>query len=126
MERTVLHEVNRYLDNARQILTEKAGKKHGEYADINYVKMAAGTAYSGVLLAIDEYLMRKEGIKFVKPRSIEEYRTRVAKHNKKLLSLLNEAYSDLHLSGYYHGVPSVRVMTNGLNTAQEIVAFLEE
>ncbi len=117
-------EVQRYLDNARQILREKAGKKDGEYADIKYVQMAAGTAYVGVLLAIDAYLQQKEGTKYVKPRSIEEYRTRVAKQNKKLLALLNEAYADLHLSGYYHGNPSVRVMNNGFATADEILAYV--
>ena len=122
---TAYQEANRYIDNAKLTLKEKAGKKDGEYADIKYVQTAAGTAYVGVLLAIDEFLKRKEGAKFTKPRSIEEYRTRVAKQNKKLLSLLNEAYADLHLSGYCHGVPSVRVMTNGLNTAIEIIEYIK-
>ncbi len=122
----VYNEALRYFDNAKQILKDKAGKKDGEYADIKYVKMAAGTAYSGVLLAIDEYLSQKEGLKFTKPKSIEEYRTRIAKQNKKLLSLLNEAYGDLHISLYYHGIPSVRIMTNGLKTANEILEYLNK
>ncbi len=125
MESTIKHEVVRYLDNARTILKEKAGKKDGEYADIKYVQMAAGTAYLAVLMAVDNYLLKKEGVKFNKPKSIEEYRTRTAKQNKKLLSLLNEAYADLHLACYYHGVPSVRVMNNGLQTAQEILTYLD-
>ena len=117
-------EASRYLDNAKQILSEKAGKKDGEYKDVKYVQMAAGTAYVGVLLAFDAYLQQREDNKYAKPKSIEDYRTRVAKQNKKLLSLLNEVYSDLHLSGYYHGVPSVRVMNNGFNTAYEILDIL--
>lgn len=121
---TQYQEVIRYLDNAKEILKEKAGKKDGEYADIKYVQMAAETAYNGVLLAIDEFLRQKEGLKFSKPKSIEEYRTRVAKQNKKLLALLNEAYGDLHISLYYHGIPSVRIMSNGLKTAQEIAEFI--
>lgn len=118
-------EAHRYIDNAKLTLKEKAGKKDGEYADIKYVKTAAGTAYIGTLLAIDEYLIRKEGGKFTKPKSIEEYRTRIAKQNKKLLSLLNEAYGDLHISLYYHGIPSVRIMTNGLATALEIIEYIK-
>lgn len=114
----------RYINVAKQLLKDKAGKKDGEYADIKYVQAAAEMAYLGVLLAIDEYLFRQEGDKFVKPKSIEDYRTRVAKQNKKLLSLLNEAYADLYISLYYHGVPSVRVMNNGLQTAKEIIEFI--
>lgn len=119
------HEAIRYIDNAKTTLKEKAGKKDGEYADIKYVKTAAGTAYAGVLLAIDEYLRRKEGLKFEKPKSIEEYRTRVAKQNKKMLSLLNEAYGDLHISLYYHGIPSVRLMNTGLGAALEIINYIK-
>lgn len=121
---TCYHEASRYLNNARLTLKEKAGKKDGEYADIKYVQTAAGTAYVGVLLALDEYLRRKDGGNFVKPKSIEEYRTRLAKHNKKLLALLNEAYGDLHISLYYHGIPSVRIMNNGLKTAEEILKYI--
>jgi hypothetical protein len=117
-------EAHRYLANAKDILKQKAGKKDGEYADVKYVQMASGTAYSGVLLAVDEFLYRKEGNKFVKPKSIEEYRTRVAKQNKKLLSFLNEAYNDLHLVGYYHGTTSVRSITNGINAALEIIEYI--
>ncbi len=123
---TPYQEANRYIENAKQTLKEKAGKKDGEYADVKYVQSAAGIAYVGVLLALDEYLLRKEGNNFTKPRSIEEYRTRIVKYNKKLLALLNEAYGDLHISLYYHGIPSVRIMTNGLNTAKEIIAFIAD
>ena len=122
---TAYDEANRYIDNAKLTLKEKAGKKDGEYADIKYVQTAVGTAYVGVLLAIDEYLLRKEGNKFTKPLSIEDYRKRIAKQNKKLLSLLNEAYGDLHISLYYHGIPSVRIMTNGLQTAKEIIEYIK-
>lgn len=123
---TSYQEASRYLSNARLTLKEKAGKKDGEYADVKYVQTAAGTAYVGVLLALDEYLRRKEGGNFIKPKSIEEYRTRLAKQNKKLLALLNEAYGDLHISLYYHGIPSVRIMNNGLKTAEEILKYIAD
>jgi hypothetical protein len=118
-------DANRYIANAKSTLSEKAGKKDGEYADVKYVKMAAGIAYSGVLLAIDEYLAQKETGSFTKPKSIEEYRTRVAKQNKKLLALLNMAYANLHISLYYHGVPSVGIMNAGLTNAKEIIEYIK-
>lgn len=118
-------EAYRYINNAKQILKDNSGKKDGEYANIKCVQTAAETAYEGVLLAINEYLFRKEGSTFVKPKSIEEYRTRTAKQNNKLLSLLNEAYANLYISLYYHGIPSVRVMNNGLQTASDIIKFIK-
>ena len=44
-------EAMRYIDNAKEILREKAKKEDGLYQDKKYVKMAGHTAYSGVLLA---------------------------------------------------------------------------
>lgn len=87
---------------------------------IKYVQTASETAYNGVLIALDEYLKRKEGSKFKKPKSIEEYRARVSRQNKKILSLLNNVYDSLHLAGYYMGTPSVDTIQEGLKNAQEI------
>ena len=80
---TPYQDANRYIANAKLTLKQKAGKKDGEYANIKFVQVAAETAYVGVLLAIDEYLLRKEGNKFTQPKSIEEYRIHIAKLNKK-------------------------------------------
>lgn len=117
-------EIRRYLDNARELLSTKAKKQGNEYGDIKYVQMASGTAYNAALMIVDEYLKRKEGAKFTKPRSIEEYRIRLRKHNKTFLSYLNEVYDTLHLAGYYHGTPSVRTIKDGLDATQKMLAML--
>ncbi|CAG5071607.1 hypothetical protein DYBT9623_03602 [Dyadobacter sp. CECT 9623] len=117
-------EIDRYLTNAKEILSSKARKEGSEYRDIKYVQMAAGTAYSATLMIVDEYLKKKEGARFTKPRSIEEYRNRLRKYNKTLLSYLNEAYDTLHLAGYYHGTPSVRTIKEGMDAAQKMLAML--
>ncbi len=117
-------EAQRYLANAKQILSEKAGKKDGLYADVKYVKMAAGTAYSAALLILDEYLKQKEGLKFVKPKSIEDYTNRVRKYDKRLLRLLANVYDELHLAGYYHGTKSVDTIQTGLNNVNKMLAFI--
>ena len=117
-------EAARYLDNARQILSEKARKEDGEYRDKKYVKMASGTAYSAALLIIDEYLKQKEGIHFTQPKSIEDYTNRVRKYDKKLLALLLETYDELHIIGYYHGTRSVRIIQKGLENVTRMLTYI--
>lgn len=46
-------EALRYVENAREILSEKACKKEGWYTDSKYVRMAGNTLWNGVLLALD-------------------------------------------------------------------------
>jgi hypothetical protein len=117
-------EAARYIDNARKILTEKAGKKDGLYADVKYVKMASGTAYSAALLILDEYLKQKEGDKFIKPKSIEDYTNRIRKYDKKLLRLMVNVYDELHINGYYHGTRSVDTIQTGLNNVSQMLAYI--
>ncbi len=121
---TPAQEAERYLENARRILTEKAGKKDGLYADVKYVKMAAGTAYSAALLILDEYLRQKEGVHFVKPKSIEDYMARLRKYDKKLLRILASVYDELHLAGYYHGTRSVDTMQKGMNGVRQMLNYI--
>jgi hypothetical protein len=117
-------EAARYLQNARQILTDKAGKKDGLYADVKYVKMAAGTAYSAALLILDEYLKQKEGIQLTKPKSIEDYMSRVSKYDKKLLRLMAHVYDELHIAGYYHGTRSVDTMQQGISNVKQMLTYI--
>lgn len=117
-------EAARYLENAKTILSEKAGKKDGLYADAKYVKMASGTAYSAALLILDEFLKQKEGLKFTKPTSIEDYINRVRKYDKKLMRLLVEVYDELHIAGYYHGTPSVRTIQLGLDNVKQMLTYI--
>lgn len=117
-------EITRYLDNAREILSTKAQKEGQMYKDIKYFQMASGTAYNAALMIVDEYLRKKEGAKFRKPQSIDEYRVRLCKHNKTLLSYLNEAYDTLHLAGYYHGTPSVKTIKVGMDATQKMLAMV--
>lgn len=119
-----VEEAERYLQNAREILREKAGKKDGLYADVKYVKMVAGTAYSAALLILDEYLKQKEGDKFTKPKSIEDYTSRVRKYDKKLLRLLVNVYDELHIIGYYHGTKSIDTIQAGLNNVTQMLTYI--
>lgn len=55
-----IKEAERYLLNAKQILSEKAGKDGNYYENPKYVKMAGNTAWSGVLVALDGALNVKD------------------------------------------------------------------
>ena len=125
MKPTPYQEALRYLQNAKETL-QKAGKDGGLYKDKKYVKAASGMAYSGVLLALDAYLAQKEGNRYKKPKSIEDYQTRLAKQNKKLLALVNNAYGSLHIEGYYYGIPSVKNIQSGFEDAYKIVEYIKD
>ena len=57
-------EAHRYLENAKEILRDKAQKEDGLYKDEKYVKMAGNTAYSGLLVALDGLFgIKKKGRK---------------------------------------------------------------
>ncbi len=117
-------EALRYMENAKETL-KKAGKEDGLYQDVKYVKTASGTAYSAILFALDEYLKQKEGLKYKKPKSIEDYQTRITKQNKKLLTLVVSAYETLHILGYYHGATSVKTITSGFEDAYSIIEYIK-
>jgi len=117
------NEAIRYMDNAKEYL--KNAKKEGNiYRDPKYVKTACGTAYSGVLVALDGYCMLKgihtSNSKKVR-KSIEYYQNNLAKQDKKMLDNLNVAYKILHLYGYYDGIESVVVIKEGFHCANAII-----
>ncbi|GHU95728.1 hypothetical protein FACS1894156_5800 [Bacteroidia bacterium] len=114
-------EAMRYMNNAVETL-QKARKEDNHYADQKYVRTACGTAYNGVLLALDTYLMLK-GVEMPKRsrRSINFYTSNIAQLDRKLLSLVNDVYDILHLSGYYDGIQNARVIKEGFDAAYEII-----
>jgi len=114
-------EAMRYMDNAKETL-KKAGKEDNRYNDKKYVRSACGTAYSGLLVALDAYLQMKDvEMPKKKRRSIEFYLKSVAQLDKKLLKDLDVAYDTLHLSGYYDGNLDARVISAGFDNAYQII-----
>jgi hypothetical protein len=114
-------EARRYLDNAREILTDKAQKEDGIYQDQKYVKMAGHTAYVGVLVALDSFLGKKgEGRK-----DVDWYKQQLSVLDKKLLGRFLAVYDTLHLSMSYDGNPSALVARAGFEEAEVIIHWLE-
>ena len=116
------NEAIRYINNAKECLV-KADKDGKFYNDRKYVKMACGTAYSGVLVALDAYLTLKgiEKPKGKARKSIEYYQSAITNIDKKMLNYLNSAYQILHLSGYYDGLQNVAVVKEGFDLANKII-----
>ena len=119
---TCYGEAMRYMDNAKAYL--KNAKKDGNYyQDKKYVKTACGTAYNGVLVALDGFLSLKgvEKPKAKQRKSIEFYQQHLAQTDRKMLNTLNSAYEILHLWGYYDGIGHAAVVKQGFDEAYKLI-----
>ena len=116
-----IEEAHRYIDNAKEILREKAHKEDGYYQDKKYVKMAGHTAYTGVLIALDGYL----GVKKKGRMSVDWYQIELAKVDKKILGAFNAVYELLHLCMGYDGAESAKIAAVGLEEAETIINWVE-
>ena len=115
-------EANRYMDNANDTL-QKARKDGKHYIDRKYVKAACGTAYSGLLVALDAWFVIKEIPKPPKKhrKSIGYYMSNISQIDKKLADDLDAAYKILHLDGYYDGMNNVKAINVGFEIAHDII-----
>lgn len=113
-------EAIRYMENANEAL-KKAGKEDDYYQDDKYVKTACGIAYNAVLKALDGYFITKEVKVPKKRKSIEFYRDNIARIDRKLMAHLNNAYTVLHLDGYYDGNVIVDTINSGFKSAYLII-----
>jgi hypothetical protein len=117
-------EAMRYVDNAKSILLQ-AGKEDKYYKDVKYVQTACGTAYLGMLKALDYLFDIKNVPKRRGRKAIEYYQSTLSGIDKKLLNHLNEAYHILHLDGYYGGIKSVKIINDGFEIATLIINALK-
>lgn len=115
-------EAIRYIENAKEILI-KSPIEGDRYADVKYVKAACGTAYLGILKAIEEFLLRKGLSKKELPKRYEEYQKALQKYasiyDGRLLKEFDDLYDELHIAGYYrgllHGVDTVKSVLKRAN-----------
>lgn len=122
-------EAIRYLENAKEILS-KCSIEGNRCADDKYVKSACGTAYLGVLKAVEEFLLKKGLTKKELPKKVEEYRKALQKYasayNGKLLRQFDDIYDELHIAGYYRGMlHSVDAVKAVLKTAKNFIEKLK-
>jgi hypothetical protein len=120
-----IKEAERYLDNAKEILSEKAGKQDGYYSDKKYVKMAGNTAWNGVLVALDETLHISKSLKKNQRADIKDFQMAVAKIDKKMSKTLDIAYDTLHKAMGYDGNLSAKVVQSGIQEATTILNWCQ-
>ena len=118
------NEAMRYVDNAKNTL-KLAGKEDKFYTDVKYVQTACGTAYLGMLKALDFLFDIKNVPKRRGRKSIEYYQSVLAGIDKKLLDNLNDAYHLLHLDGYYGGIKNIKVIDAGFEIVIAVVNALK-
>jgi hypothetical protein len=121
VQKNPIKEAERYLQNAKQILSEKAGKDGDYYDDPKYVKMAGNTAWNGVLVALDGTLdvPKKKGQRL----SIADYQDAVFKKDRKMMKPLQSAYQILHLSLGYDGNLRYKSAKDGLDLGRDIILW---
>lgn len=118
---TAVEDARRYIANAKDILSEKAQKEDGYYQDRKYVRMAGNTAYSGVLVALDGLLGKKQKGR----KSVEWYQKELSNLDKKVTNTFANIYDTLHLSLGYDGNLNAKIAKIGLDDAESIIDWVE-
>jgi hypothetical protein len=121
-----IREAERYLQNARQILSEKAGKDGNYYSDKKYVKIAGHTAWCGVLLALDAALGVKAGLKRRQQPEFKDYQEAISKIDGKMNRPLLNSYETLHKVLGYDGNLNCTIVQTGLQEAQYIIQWADK
>jgi hypothetical protein len=116
-----IREAERYLQNARQLLSEKAEKDGDYYNDSKYVKMAGNTAWNGVLVALDAVLGIRSGLKKNQRPEFKDYQVAIAKKDSKMTRPLLGAYESLHKALGYDGNPNYRIVQTSLDQAKYMI-----
>ena len=113
-------EARRYVQNAKELLEEKArlDTETQAYQDRKYIRMAGNTLWNRVLLILDAtfQLENKKG-----RLSIYDYRNVVGQRDKKLLDMVNRGYDTMHLAMGYDGNQSKVTCLDGLKLANDII-----
>ena len=118
----VYNEAMRYVNNAIEILSEKAKTEGDKYIDKKYIKMAGHTAYTGVLYALDNTHILPP-LKGRQRRDVKDYVAALSKENKKMLGHFNECYEYLHLVAGYDGHARVSLVKSVLKDAKQLIQW---
>ena len=121
-----IREAERYLQNARDILTEKAGKEGRYYTDKKYVKMAGDTAWKGVLVALDAVLPVRVNLRKGQRPDFQDYQEEIAKRDRKMPPVLVNAYDSLHKAMGYDGNTDYKMVQISLDKARILLNWADK
>lgn len=117
-----IREARKHIGNAKDFLNNNAKKQHGIYYDKKYVKIAGRTAYTGILLALNELLGEKNR---KTPKSEDWYLAEIGKLDRNMPAKFATAHQVLHISMGYGGSQSERIASLGLKEAEKIISWVE-
>ena len=120
-----IREAERYLQNARQILSEKAEKDGAYYNDTKYVKMAGNTAWNGVLIALDSVLHVRAKMKKGQRPDFQDYEDAIARKDNKMTRTLLGAYESLHKTMGYDGNPVYKIVQQSLEQGEKLISWAD-
>ncbi|MDR1632032.1 MAG: DUF5618 family protein [Dysgonamonadaceae bacterium] len=121
-----IREAERYLQNARELLSVKAEKDGDFYTDNKYVKMAGNTAWNGVLVALDAVLDVRKNMKKGQRLDFKDYQMSIVRKDNKMNQHLINAYELLHKSLGYDGVTSYRTVQDAMNLASVLIGWADK
>jgi len=121
-----IREAERYLSNARQALSEKAGKDGDYYTDTKYVKQAGNSAWNGVLVALDAVLPVRESLKKGQRPEFKDYLKAIAQKDRKMTLPLLGAYESLHKTLGYDGNPRYKMVQDSLLQGKIIIEWADK
>ena len=114
-------EARRYVENAKEILREKADldPETQFYRDKKYVRMAGNTLWNGVLLILEAVFHVGENKK--NRPDFPDYKAVIANRDLKLLNHVQSGYDLMHLSMGYDGCQRKAVCQDGIRLANDII-----
>ncbi|MDR3252866.1 MAG: DUF5618 family protein [Tannerella sp.] len=121
-----IREAERYIENARILLSEKAEKDGSYYNDSKYVRMAGNTAWNGVLIALDAALGIRKGMKRGQRPDIQDYQDAISKKDNKMTRPLFYAYESLNTVLGYDGNCNYTIVQASIKQAKTLVSWADK
>jgi hypothetical protein len=121
-----IREAERYLQNAREILSEKAEKDGDYYNDSKYVKLAGHAAWSGVLIALDAVLGVRDNLKKNQRPDFKDYQAAMTIKDNKMTRPLLYAYESLHKTLGYDGNAHYKIVQASLDQAKKLLDWADK
>ena len=125
-KKSPIEEAQRYVDNAKQTLIDN-GEYDSDlkrYGDRKYVKSAGHFLWTGMLVLLDALFPVKT--KRRPHPDIKDYKEAVAQRDRKLLALVNDGYTTMHIAMSYDGNQSKAVCDEGFRLADELIKIYSE
>ncbi|MBO7440855.1 MAG: DUF5618 family protein [Bacteroidales bacterium] len=118
-----ISEARRYLENAKEILRDKAIEDDCFYQNGKYVKLAGRTMWKGCTIALDYALDIKK--KHGRQNDIDDYKEKSEQIDKNLFNHIVSGYNILYYSLGCDGEKKVDIARSGIETMNYIIDWCE-